>query len=286
MANVLSADFDGILTPPETAAQVVNAILGGAPFARSLSSRPTSSHALAFPIAGPTGMDWVAEGQPLPAVNLNGDSYLVVPMKLAGVWGVSNEALGDSRINLGDALGQVVADAAGPNLDDGLLHGAAAPDPIGVIGIAPPTTGGSMWDAALVAQGEIGDAGGTADTIAMKPSVLAAEAGVLDGQGRPLYPQGITTFAGLRPVGVPMLAATEALVYDSTRVLLVVRSDFSVESSGDAGFTSDLTLFRVRGRFGVAVPVATKSIRSLTWTPPTAATEGTSTTKSTSKSSS
>jgi hypothetical protein len=56
-------------------------------------------------------------------------------------------------------------------------------------------------------------------------------------------------------------------VYDSTRVLLVIRSDFSVEQSSDAGFTSDLTMFRVKGRFGVAVPVANKAIRSLTVTP-------------------
>jgi hypothetical protein len=74
---------------------------------------------------------------------------------------------------------------------------------------------------------------------------------VLDSTGRPLYPEGITTFAGLKPVGMPMLAPTEALVFDSTRMLLVIRSDFAVEQSPDAGFTSDLTLFRVRGRVGV-----------------------------------
>jgi hypothetical protein len=47
----------------------------------------------------------------------------------------------------------------------------------------------------------------------------------------------------------------------------VVRSDFAVEASGDAGFTSDLTMYRIRGRFGVAVPMATKCIRRLTVTP-------------------
>jgi HK97 family phage major capsid protein len=267
MATVTSADFDGVTCPPEVAAQVVNAVLGGAPFARSLTSRPTASHALAFALAGPTGADWVAEGQPLPNVNVNGDSYVVIPAKLAGLWGVTNEALLDSKLNLGAQLGQVVADSAGPTLDDGVLHGTAAPDPIGVLGVAPVTDGVSLWAAALEAQGEIGDAGGSADSIALKPSALATEAATLDLQDRPLYPSGISTFAGLTPVPVPSLAVGEALVYDSKRVLLVVRSDFAVEMSSDAGFSSDVTMFRVRGRFGVAVPVAGKSVRKLTVTP-------------------
>lgn len=269
---VKTTDFDGVTCPPEVAAQVVNAVLGGAPFARSLTPRPTSATSLAFPIAGPTGADWVAEAAPLPEVQINDDSYVIVPTKLAGVWGLSNESMADAKLNLGQALGQVVADSAGPKLDDGLLHGdGVAPHPLGVMGIATAADGASLWTAALVAQGEIGDAGGVADTIAMRPSVLAGQAALLDNENRPLYPQGIQTFAGLRPVGVPMLAANEALVYDSTRVLLVVRSDFSVEASSDAGFTNDTTLFRVKGRFAVAIPVGGKSIRKLTVTPETVA---------------
>ena len=53
-------------------------------------------------------------------------------------------------------------------------------------------------------------------------------------------------------------------MYDSTRLYLLVRNDFAVEASLDAGFTSDLTIARIKGRFAAAVPVVNKALRKLT----------------------
>jgi hypothetical protein len=80
--------------------------------------------------------------------------------------------------------------------------------------------------------------------------------------GHPVYPNGFTAIAGLNVVQVPGL--TQSLVYDATRVLLIVRDDFTVEASADAGFTTDTVAMRVKGRFAVAVPCVGKSIRKLT----------------------
>ncbi len=61
-----------------------------------------------------------------------------------------------------------------------------------------------------------------------------------------------------------MPALSQSLVYDSTRVLFIVRNDLSVEASMDAGFATDTTMVRIKGRFAVAVPCVGKSIRKLT----------------------
>jgi hypothetical protein len=133
---------------------------------------------------------------------------------------------------------------------------------VGVIGIASAVDGASLWEAASAAAAEIGEDGGTADTIALSPTAAAAEASKVGTDGHPLYPNGMTQMHGLKVVQVPQLA--QSLVYDSTRVLFIVRDDLSVEASSDAGFTTDTTMVRVKGRFAVAVPCDDKAIRKLT----------------------
>lgn len=252
------------ITPPEVIAEIINALLGGAPFANSLTRRPTSANSTTWPVVSPQGMDWVHEGQPLPTVNLGDTSYNVVPKKLAGVYGLSNELLDDSTISAFALLGDAVRDASGPVLDDGLLHGDGDPGPIGVVGLAPASAGASLRAAAIQATADIGNDGGTANVLAANPDVIAAESAREDLQGRPIYENGFTSLGNLTVVTVPKLAAGETLVYDATRLMLLVRNDFQVEASPDAGFTSDLTIARIKGRFAAAVPVVNKAIRKLT----------------------
>jgi HK97 family phage major capsid protein len=255
----------GGITPPEILGQVLNALLGGAPFADSLTRMLAGANSVTFPVASPTGMDWIHEGQPLPTVNLGDTAYNVVPRKLAGTFGLSNELLADETISAFDLLGTAVRDASGPVLDDGLLHGDGDPGPVGVVGLAPASTGTTLREAAITATADIGNDGGTANVLALNPTDIAAESARADANGRPLYENGFTTLGTLSVVAVPKLAAgTEMLVYDATRLYLLVRNDFLVEASPDAGFTSDLTIARIKGRFAAAVPTVNKSIRKLT----------------------
>lgn len=255
MPPILSTDFDGVTCPPEVQALVVNQLLGGAPFARSLNPLVTGASAVAWPQASPTGGNWVAEGQPLPKVDLAPEALTVFVRKLAGTFSCSNEQLSDSTFSMADALGQVIADSLGPVLDSGVLSGdGVAPNPAGVLGAAPTVPDAGLWPGVFAAQGEIGDAGGTATAVALKPSTLAAEAARTDAQGRPLYPDGLTTMGGLQLVACPMLSATEALVYDGVSMRLIVRNDFAFEASPYPEFTSDVTTARVKGRFSVSWP--------------------------------
>ena len=67
-------------------------------------------------------------------------------------------------------------------------------------------------------------------------------------------------------VPVPAMAATEALVYHASGVLLVVAEEFRIVSSRDyaPAFQRDSVALRVSGQFAVAVPVPAASIRKLT----------------------
>ena len=102
------------ITPPEVIGEVINTLLGGSPFANSLTRLTTSANSTTWPVASPQGMDWTHEGQPLPQVNLGDQAYNVVPKKLAGTFGLSNELMEDGAISAFTLLGSAVQDAVGP----------------------------------------------------------------------------------------------------------------------------------------------------------------------------
>jgi HK97 family phage major capsid protein len=159
------------VTPPSVQEQVINCLLGGSPFAGSLTRRTLSANSTVFPIVEPTGATWVAEAQPLPTVTLGDRSYTVVPRKLAGLFSISSELADDSSFGIAAALGDAVRDSMGPELDDGLLNGTGvAPEPVGVIGLAPAVDGADLRAAIFAAVAEIGEDGGTANTLAMSPT--------------------------------------------------------------------------------------------------------------------
>jgi hypothetical protein len=94
------------------------------------------------------------------------------------------------------------------------------------------------------------------------------EAVRVGSDGHLVFPNGFANAGPLNVIGIPALVgnAAKGLVYDSTRVFLVVSTDFEVALSPHEQFSRDMTVMRVRGRFAVAVPAEAKSIRKLTVT--------------------
>ncbi len=266
MPPLTTRDFDGVVTPADVQLYVVQKLLGGAPFARSLEPLPTGSGRVSWPTAAPTGGGWTAEGAPLPAVDINPGSYSVVAKKLAGIFEITSELRDDASFNLAAALGQAIADRLGCQLDDGLIRGGGDPEdsPVGVWGFAPAVPGNALWPGIWSATGELGDAGGMPTHVALRPSTWASEASRVDDVGRPLYPDGLVQAGGLTFIQVPSLEADQCLVFDRAQVRLIVRRDFGFEIDASAGFARDVALARVIGRFAVAVPVPAKGIRKLT----------------------
>jgi HK97 family phage major capsid protein len=260
-----SGGFQGVLVPAEIQARIISTLIEQAAFANSITRLPTTSGTVAFPVASPSGAAWIAELAKIPLMSLNDRAEVVAVAKLAGLLDVGNEMMSDAAINLTAQFTTVLRDSLSRQLDDGLLNGSGPPEPTGVIAAAANVDGTDLLDAVLKARGAIADAGGTATTLAASGAVLAAADGERDSTGALMFPGGFAAVTGLAPVSVPGLATT--LVYDRTRLYLVVRDDSSVEMSTDFRFDYDATTFRVRARMACAAPDPGKSIRKLTVTP-------------------
>ena len=125
-------------------------------------------------------------------------------------------------------------------------------------------SGPTLIAAAGAAIAAIGEAGGTADTIAMSPTAYAAELTATDADGRLVHPDGLTDLIGLDIVQVPGL--DPPLVYDAGRCFLVLGQDSNVTMHDDPHH--DAMLLLVKARANVGVPVKDKAIRKLDITEP------------------
>ncbi len=257
-----SGGFQGVLVPADIQAAIINTLIQEAAFANSITRLPTSSGSVAFPVASPDGAAWVAELQQIPLMSLNDHADVVAVAKLAGLLDVSNEMMNDAAINLTVQFTTLLRDSLSAQLDDGLLNGGGPPEPRGVIAAAPPASGTDLLEAVLAARGSIADAGGTATTLATSGATLAAADGERDSTGALMFPSGLAAVTGLEPVTVPNLATP--LVYDQTRLYLVVRNDSTVEVSDQFRWNYDATTFRVKARMACACPDPVKTIRKLT----------------------
>ena len=138
------------------------------------------------------------------------------------------------------------------------------PQPHGALGVAASALGADLLAQVIAAKGSIGDAGGMPTTLAIKATALAAEDGKLAAGGGLAYPNGFAAAMGLTPAVVPQLAT--AMVYDKSRMFLVVRNDSSVEASSDYHFANDALSLRVKARVAMAIPDPNKAIRKLSVT--------------------
>ena len=256
-------NWRGHVAPPQVRDQVINLLVGGAPFANSLTRDPTNRPSVAYPVASPTGFAWLAELQEFPKIDLADDAIVVAIKKLGGLIDLSNELVNDSSFNITAALRQLLSDGLSRDLDLGLLHGSGEDNqPVGVLGNAPAVSGADLLSAVSQAVGEIGDQGGTANTIAASAAAFAEANSTTATDGQLVFPSGFAPAVGLTPVTVPELATP--LVYDNTRCYLVINgSDSEVAVSTDWRFNFDATSVRIKVRAAVAIPAPARSIRKL-----------------------
>ena len=270
--GVHTGSFGGYPFPAEVVSRIIDLLISGAVFAPSLTRQGTVRSTVAWPTAKPTGWAWLEELQPFPTIDVADDAYVVAVAKLGGIVDLSNEGFTDSSINMSAQLGDLLRDSLSRDLDIGLLTGGGPPAPVGVVGVAPEVEAADLHQAVTTARGQIGDQGGTANTLAALPSVLAAaDAQRSEGDtGVLVYPNGFAASLGLRAVGVPGITAP--LVYDSRRTFLVVRDDATVDASRDWHFDRDAYSIRVKARIAAAIPDVPKAIRKLKVTPAGSAT--------------
>lgn len=257
-----TGSFSGRAVPVATVRGVINLLISGAPLANAFTRQQTNRSALAWPTAQPSGFSWLAELEQFPTITMGDGAYTVAVAKIGGIVDLSNELWADNDINLTSQLGTLLADSMSRDLDLGLLNGQGPPEPVGVLGVAPPVSGPDLLAAAAAARGEIADAGGAPDVIALSGAMLADADTTRAADGQLIYGAGgFGAAAGLRPVVVPQLPVP--IVFDSSRCFLVVRDDATVDVSTDYHFNFDATSLRIKARVAAAIPDVAKSIRKL-----------------------
>ena len=261
--GLVTGSFGGTLTPAQVWA-LLNALVEGSPFASSLTRANTSTGKLAFPTVGPTGYAWLEELQEVPSLLLNDKALIVAVAKIAGLLPVSAEMQSDAAVNITTWVQGSLADSLSRDLDLGLLRGTGSPQPNGIIAQADEVTGPTLIAAAGAAIAAIGEAGGTTSTIAVSPTVYAAELTRTDDLGHLVHPDGLPDLIGLDIVQVPGL--DPPLVYDAGRCYLVLGQDSNVTVHDDPHH--DAMLLLVKARANVGVPVKDKAIRKLDITEP------------------
>ena len=256
-------------TFPADVRPIVSAIVGGSPFARSLTPLPTRRTGVVFPLVNDTDEpSWGKELDLVPTLDLEGGEYDIAVSRLSGSILISQESVDDSEWPLTQQVEQVIQDKFSNRLERDFIGGAGPhPTPTGILNVASETVGADLELAAVAAKGEIGTAGGEATSIAMSPTLIAGLESARDEIGRALYPDAGERFAGL--FTVRSVAATQAVVYDSTRLWIVINRDFSAQFSRETSeawnrFAQSL---RIVGRFALAAPMPAKSVRKLTVTP-------------------
>lgn len=267
---ITTAAFNGDVFPASVYPSLISAVVEANQFAASLTRYESGSTNVSFGvISALSGAAWINETDPKPDVLSDSTSLNVVAQELAGIAMLSDRAIRDSAVDLLAEVQRVLKTYFGRTLDDGLLHGDTPPEPVGVFTYAPNVGGPTLWEATHAAKAAIITNGGTPTTIALPPVAIVTEEARLDGDQRPMYPDGLTRYAGLDVVPVAAMTASEGLVYDKSGNYLVVAEDFKITASRDyaPAFVRDSVALRVSGQFAVATPVPAASIRKLTITP-------------------
>ena len=273
LVGLNTQDWGGHIAPPQVRNSIINLLVGGAPFANSITRDPVTRPSVAYPTAQPTGFAWLAELQEFPKIDLGDDAVVVAIKKLGGLIDLSNELINDSAFNITAALQQLLSDGLSRDLDLGLLYGSGADnEPAGVVPNAPSITAANLLAAVAQAVGEIGDQGGTATTIAASAAALAEANATTATDGQLVFPSGFAAAVGLTPVVVPELSTP--LVYDASRVYLAINgNDSEVAVSTDWRFNFDATSIRIKVRAAVGIPAPARSIRKLELATGSAATQ-------------
>jgi hypothetical protein len=158
----------------------------------------------------------------------------------------------------------VLRDTFSARLDRDFIAGTGPhPTPTGILAAAAEATGADWLAAATKGKAAIGTAGGTPSHIALSPAVIGELENARDEVGRQLYPDAATVFAGLETVSA--VAATQPVVYDSSRLWMAIRRDFTADFSDEVSeaWNRFATSLRIVGRFALCAPVPAKSVRKL-----------------------
>ena len=260
---VTSATWVSLLPP--ISRRCISAIVGQAPFARSLTPLPTNRASVVFPIASDVDEPaWGKELDLVPTLDIDSGEYDVAVSRLSGSILLSKESVDDTDYPLDTSVEQVIKDKFSFKLDRDFISGTGPfPSPTGILAVAGEVAGEDLELAAIKAKAEIGTAGGAATSIALNPNTIGELESARDDIGRALYPDAGTRFAGLETITA--VSASQPVVYDATRLWLVISREFTTDFSDQVSeaWNKYATSMRIVGRFALAAPLPVQSVRKL-----------------------
>ncbi len=242
------------------------------------------------------GTKWANEGDDLLTSDMVADTITATPRKLAALNVISNEVRVDSVPAILNALGTSMVRALALRLDKGIYEGSGiAPEVRGLrntSGVGSVSMGAN--GAALANLDAIADALGTlagnnanATAIAMHPRTWQSLSKVKTaptGSNQPILSTGATLADGISRAlfGVPVYLSSQLSVtetqgtatnassiyaYAADQVMVVFRSDATVEVDSSAAFRTDESLVRAIVRADVVVPNPAAVVRIAGVTP-------------------
>lgn len=241
------------------------------------------------------GTKWAAEGEDLLTSDMVADTLTATPRKLAALNVISNEVRTDSVPAILNALGVSMVRALALRLDRGIFEGSGTAPEIrglrntsGIGSISMGTNGGALTnlDAIADALGLLAGNNARASAIAMHPRtwqslskiktatgsnapVLTTGGTLADGITRALFgvPVYLTSQLSVTETQGTAINASSIYVYAADRVMVVVRSDATVEVDTSAAFRTDEALVRAIVRADLVVPDAAAVVRIAGVTP-------------------
>jgi HK97 family phage major capsid protein len=233
---------------------------------------------------------WTPEGAEITPTDPNADSIVATPRKLAALTYASNELVADSNPSAQNTIAEQLARALALKLDVGLFEGSGTAPEIrglknqsGIQTVSMGTDGDVIGDLDPFAEalGLLATANADGTAITMHPRTWAWLTKLKDGTGssRPLLVDaaGAPTEGPRRSIlGVPVfltsqLSVTETqgtasdassvYVYDAQQVVVVLRSDATVEVDRSVAFSSDRTAIRAVLRADLVVPNPSAVVR-------------------------
>jgi len=248
----------------------------------------TSERAISFPnMTAGASVGWYAEGGTISATDPTASSLTATPKKCAGLTVVSNELIADSDPAILDAVAQDLIAQIGRKLDLGVFEGAGSSNEptglknvSGINEISMATNGAAPTDLSKIADAiyELQADNANPTALVMHPRTLNTFRKLLDGANRPLLVPTTDPGAGVAATmfGVPVyvtsqLSITETqgtstdcssiYVVEAPRIVVVMRSDATVELDRSRLFNSDQSEIRVTMRADVLAPQPTAVCR-------------------------
>jgi len=218
---------------------------------------------------GTVTVQHVAEAATKPNTTGSIAEKVATNFKVAGTSHVSDELLADSNGNVGELVARQFAVQCGITIDKAIISGTGTAEPTGIRNAAGVTatavdgqTGRELNNSILKAVGRLREDFEDYDTVVVHPRDVAKFDLAVDTQNRYLFEGGLAALLGAKLV-VDANVPTNLGAGTNETVIIVgsfrdgahffERTPLTIDSSQDAGWVTDETVFRAVERYGFAV---------------------------------